>query len=163
MRTRGTENCKKAVQGVMRWRLFSAPSFGTARSIEGKGGRAWPELPSEAPEAFPEGFVYHKYHWLAAKPSLQKPWPQWPLQVGATSNIYSTQSLMLDLSQKRRDKPPKGCPGNAVEDQMEVRLVPTTHSIPEPGRLQPGYTAGAVQSTNTVCPGAVGVEGSAWP
>ena len=69
MRTRGTENCEKAAQGVMWWRLFSAPSFGTARSVEGKGGRAWPELPSEAPEAFPEGFVYHKYHWLAAKPS----------------------------------------------------------------------------------------------
>lgn len=68
-RTRGAENCEKAVQGVMRWRLFSAPSFGTARSVEGKEGRAWPELPSEAPEAFPEGFMYNKYHWLAAKPS----------------------------------------------------------------------------------------------
>lgn len=60
---------RQAVQGVMRWRLFPAPSFGTARSVEGKGGRAWPELPSEAPEAFPEGFVYNKYHWPAAKPS----------------------------------------------------------------------------------------------
>lgn len=67
----------------------------------------WPELPSLPLEAFPgEVRVQNKYNWLGAfwtKPAGH-PQPTAVRQQFSTLvcflKIYSTQSLMLDLSQK---------------------------------------------------------------
>lgn len=131
-------------------RCFSALSLGNTQAAERKGGRAWPERPSEVLEAFPEQVhAPNKYHWLEA--SLLEGAHRSPQSrcCGTAKKSDSTQSLMLDLSQKPLGQTTKGLPGVAVEDQTAAKLSP-----PHPAFLM-GHSLGVMQGP-LLCPGALG-------
>ena len=103
----------------------------------------------------------NKYTWLAA--SLLEEANRSPQThcSGAVSKIYSTQSLMLDLSQKLLGQTTKGLPGDAVEDQMATKPSPPHTELLSPTGCSLGVLQGQPRALTgpLLCPGAVGLGG----
>lgn len=77
---------------------------------------------------------------------------------GAISKIYSTQSLILDLSQKLLGQTARGLRGDAVEDQMATKLSPPHTEFLSPTGCSLGVQQGQPRALTgpLLCPGAVG-------